>query len=170
MQIEIVTNDVPPAQRTRHLGQKGYFFKSYEELRHTRDLTTLPHGIFFRYVYDNTWPIAAKIDEVPDVLFYFGFIPEQYAAHWGKNTDVETDKTKLQLLEENAFLKREIQCCDRDYKTKFEQCETLRTARDCYRQIAEDRGRAINRFFSRYPELLKEFNDIQQEIHKDNEN
>lgn len=47
MQIEIVTNDVPPAQRTRHMGQKGYFFKSYEELRHTRDLTTLPHGIFF---------------------------------------------------------------------------------------------------------------------------
>lgn len=169
MQIEIVTNDVPPSQRTRHLGQNGYFFKSYDELRHTRDLTTLPHGIFFRYEYANTWPIAAKIDDVPDVLFYFGFVPEEYAAHWGNNTDVETDKTKLQLLEENAFLKREIQCCDRDYKDKAEQCETLRTARDCYRQIAEDQGRAINRFFDRYPELIKEFNDIQQEIQKDNE-
>ena len=170
MQIEIVTNDVQPSQITRHLGQKGYFFKSYDELRHTKDLTTLPHGMFIRYEYANTWPIAAKIDDVLDVLFYFGFVPEEYAAHWGQNTDVETDKTKLQLLEENAFLKREIQCCDRDYKYKAKQCETLITARDCYRQIAKDQGRAINRFFDRYPELIKEFNDIQQEIQKDNEN
>lgn len=152
MELKVVTKLSSPAEIKKHLGQKGYFFHCLEDLKNgldlTKDLTKLPFvfGTFIRYEYGSYLPIVAHAVNIPNDLYFFGFIPESEIQRLVDSRNVEEPEN------------------EKDYKKLYERyfhlCRVLEESRDLWRDIAEDQRKMIDDFLQRHPEMENELNLI----------
>lgn len=150
MELKVVTKLSSPAEIKKHLGQKGYFFHCLEDLKNgldlTKDLTKLPFvfGTFIRYEYGSYLPVVARAVNIPNDLYFFGFIPESEIQRLVDSINVEEPEK------------------EKDYKKLYERyfhlCRVLEESRDLWRDIAEDQRKMIDDFLQRHPEMENELN------------
>ena len=146
MEFKVVTKLSPPAEIKKHLGQKGYFFHCLEDLKNGLDLTELPFafGTFTRYEHGSYLPIVARIENVSQDLYFFGFIPESEIQRLVDSINVEEPEN------------------EKDYKKLYERyfhlCRVLEESRDIWRDIAEDQRKMIDDFLQLHPEMKNELN------------
>lgn len=146
MELKVVTKLSSPAEIKKHLGQKGYFFHCLEDLKNGLDLTKLPFifGTFIRYEYGSYLPIVARAVNIPNDLYFFGFIPESEIQRLVDSINVEEPEN------------------EKDYKKLYERyfhlCRVLEESRDLWRDIAEDQRKMIDDFLQRHPEMENELN------------
>lgn len=146
VELKVVTKLSSPAEIQKHLGQKGYFFHCLEDLKNGLDLTELPFtfGTFTRYEYGSFLPIVARVENVFQDLYFFGFIPESEIQRLVALRNVEEPEN------------------EKDYKKLYERyfhlCRVLEESRDLWRDIAEDQRKMIDDFLQRHPEMKNELN------------
>lgn len=144
MKVKVVTKLSPPAEIRNYLGQNGYFFHCLEDLKNGLDLTKLPFifGTFTRYEYGSYLPIVAHAVNIPNDLYFFGFIPESEIQRLVDSINVEEPEN------------------EKDYKKLYERyfhlCRVLEKSRDLWRDIAEDQRKMIDDFLQRHPEMENE--------------